>query len=64
MGKRHKKEGMHVYKSVLGDSDGKESICTAGDPGSILGFKNSLEKGMATLSSILGWEILMDRAAG
>ena len=55
---------MHVYKSVHGDSDGKESICTAGDPGSILGFKNSLEKGMATPSSILGWEILMDRAAG
>jgi len=37
-----------------GGSDGKESGCNAGDPGSIPG---SLEKGMATLSSILTWEI-------
>ena len=28
-----------------------------------LGWKNPLEKGMATHSSILAWRILMDRAA-
>ena len=36
-------------------SDGKESACSVGDPGSIPGL--GLEKGMATHSSILAWEI-------
>ena len=40
-----------------GGSDGKESACSAGDPGSILGQEESLEKGMATHSSILAWRI-------
>ena len=40
-----------------GGSDGKESACNAGDPGSILGQEESLEKGMATHSSILAWRI-------
>ena len=40
-----------------GGSDGKESACNAGDTGSILGQKDSLEKGMATNFSILAWEI-------
>ena len=35
-------------------SDGKESICNAGDAGSILGWEEPLEKEMATHSSILG----------
>ena len=39
-----------------GSSDGKESACTAGDPGSILG-QEDLEKGMATHSRILAWRI-------
>jgi len=33
--------------------DGKESTCNAGDPASIPGSGNPLEKGMATHSSIL-----------
>ena len=37
----------------LGGSDSKESACSAGD----LGWKDSLEKGMATHSSILAWRI-------
>ena len=36
---------------------GKESICQAGDTGSIPVIKDPLEKGMATHSSILAWEI-------
>ena len=38
-------------------SDRKESACTAGDPGSIPGSGRSLEKRMATHSSILAWRI-------
>ena len=34
-----------------------ESACNAGDPGSIPGLERSLEKGMATYSSILAWRI-------
>ena len=33
---------------------GKESACNAGDPGSILGQDDPLEKGQATHSSVLG----------
>ena len=36
---------------------GKESTCNAGDLGSIPGLGRSLEKGMATHSSILAWRI-------
>ena len=36
---------------------GKESTCNAGDLGSIPGSGRSLEKEMATLSSILAWKI-------
>ena len=36
-----------------GVSDGKEATCNAGD----LGWKDPLEKGMATHSSILAWRI-------
>ena len=35
-------------------SAGKESACNAGDPGSISGLKDPLEKGQATHSSTLG----------
>ena len=38
-------------------SDGKESACNSGDPGSSLGQEDPLEKGMATYSSILAWRI-------
>ena len=43
-----------------GGSDGKESACNAGDPGLMvwsLGWKDLLEKVMATHSSILAWRI-------
>ena len=40
-----------------GGSDSKESACNAEDLGLILGWKDSLEKGMATHSSIRAWEI-------
>ena len=43
--------------SFLGDSDGKDSTCSAGDLGSILDWKDTLEKGMATHSSNLIWRI-------
>ena len=40
-----------------GGSEDKASACNAGDPGSIPGLKDSLEKEMATHSSILAWRI-------
>ena len=40
-----------------GGSDGRESSCYAGDLGSIPALGRSLEKEMATHSSILAWEI-------
>ena len=40
--------------SGVGGSDVKESDCSVGDPGSILGQEDPLEEGMATHSSILG----------
>ena len=44
-------------KIFPGGSDGKASVYNAGDPGSILGSKDSLEKEVATHSNILAWEI-------
>ena len=44
-----------------GDSDDKESACSARDLGSIPGSGRSLEKEMATHSSILAWRIPVDR---
>ena len=41
----------------LGDSDSKESVCNAGDPGGSLGKEDPLEKRMATHSSILACKI-------
>ena len=38
-------------------SGGKESACNGGDLGSIPASEGSLEKGMATHSSIFAWEI-------
>ena len=39
---------------LLGSSDGKESIGNAGDPGLIPAWEDSLQKGQAIHSSILG----------
>ena len=44
--------------------DGKESACNSGDPGSIPGSGRSLEKEMATHSSILVWKIPWAEAPG
>ena len=44
-----------------GGSDGKESACNVGDLGSILGWEDSLEEGMATHFNILAWRIPMDK---
>ena len=41
----------------------KEYTCNVGDLGSILGWEDPLEEGMATHSRILAWRILMDRGA-
>ena len=48
---------IHIISSLgfPGGSDSKESACNAGDPGSIAGSEDPLEKGMATHSSILAW---------
>ena len=40
-----------------GGSDGKESACSAEDPGLIPGLGDPLEEEMATCSSILSWKI-------
>ena len=42
---------------IPGGSDGKESACDVGDPGSIPGSERSSGEGMATHSSILAWRI-------
>ena len=47
-----------------GDSDGKESACNVGDPGSIPGWEDPLEKGMTTRSSILAWRITWTEEPG
>jgi len=42
---------------------GKESACNEGYLGSIPGWEDHLEEGMAIHSSIFGWRISMDRGA-
>ena len=45
------------FIGLPGGSDGKESAYNSGDPGSVPGQEDSLEKGMATQSHILAWRI-------
>ena len=40
-----------------GGSNGKQSACSAGDPGLITAWEDLLEKGMATHSRIHTWKI-------
>ena len=47
---------IYVYKRIPGGSEVKASACNAGDLGSTPGGR-SLEKEMATHSSILAWRI-------
>ena len=46
------KQNQPPYPRLPGWLSGKESACNAGDTGLILGLGRSLEKGMATHSSI------------
>ena len=56
--KRYGTTFYYLSHSCSGGSDGKESACNAGDPGSIPGSGRSPGEGkMATLSSILAWRI-------
>ena len=48
--------------SFLGGSRGKASACNSGDPGSIPGLEDLLEKEMATQSSTLAWRIPWSRS--
>ena len=54
---------VYVRIGFLGSSDGKASAYNMGDPGSILGWEDPLEKEMATHSSIHAWKNPMDRGA-
>ena len=47
-----------------GGTDGEEAACSAGNLGSIPGQEDPLEKGMATHSSILTWEIPLSEEPG
>ena len=49
--------GLKGVTGFPGGSDGKDSACNVGDLGSILGWEDPLEKGMAAHSSILVWRI-------
>ena len=51
-------------KQCPAGSDGIESAHNTGDLGSIPGLGRSLEKGIATLSSILAWRILCTEEPG
>ena len=50
-----KKKSQTSFIPQANTVDGKESIRHAGDPGLILGRKDTLEKGMALDSSIFTW---------
>ena len=50
-----------LIKGYLGGSDGKASTWNAGDPASILGWEDSLGKGMATHSKYSCLENSMNR---
>ena len=46
-----------IIYDFSGGSDSKESACYAGDPGSIPGWEDPLEEGVATHCRILAWRI-------
>ena len=56
-GSQLRKEYVKAVQGFPNSSVGKESACNAGDPGLIPGLGNSLEKEMASPSSILEWKI-------
>ena len=63
MGKLPKTSPWPFSAGLPGGSDGKESACSVGDLAPSLAWKDPLEEGMATHSSILTWKIAMDRRA-
>ena len=54
----------HTYILTPGGSDSKESAFSVGDPGSILGQEDLLEKEMASYYSIPAWRILWTEEPG
>ena len=50
-------QNIQTFQGFPSGSDLKESACNVGDVGMIHGSGRSLEKGMATASSILAWRI-------
>ena len=69
MGRKPQKRediGIHTYgiTGLLKWLSGKESTCHAGDVGLIPGLEESLEKEMATHSSILAYEISWAEESG
>ena len=50
-------EKINTIRDFPGGSDGKASVYNVGDLGLIPGLGRSLEKEMATHSSILAWKI-------
>ena len=53
--KKKKKEFKYNYFPLVAQT--LKTVCNAGDPGSILGQEDPLEKEMAPHSSILAWRI-------
>ena len=47
----------YTHQGFPGGSDSKESTCSEGDLVPPLGWEDSLEKGMATHSSVLAWRL-------
>ena len=52
-----KRQELSIVRGSPGGSGVRKSACNAGDQGSILGRENTLEKEIATHSSILAWRI-------
>ena len=55
---------MHRKKVIRISPNSKESAYNVGDPGSIMGREDPLEKGLATHSSILAWRITWTQEPG
>ena len=55
---------MTPLRGFLHTSVSKASTCNAGDPGSIPGYDDHLEEGVATHSSIFAREILPEEPGG
>ena len=53
-----------IYQGFHGGSDGTESACSAGYQGQSLSWKDPLEQGMGTPSSILAWRISWTESGG